>query len=461
MPATLKKVTGLLVISTLSYLTASPIESEARAQRVVRPNVLIILTDDQRATGTMGVMPETRRVFARNGTEFSHAFATTPLCCPSRASIFTGRYAHNHGVKNNESIAALDHKSTVQHYLKRSGYRTAIFGKFLNSWPLDSDPPHFSDWGIFANSSLVAPGSKWNVNGFRRAVSTYSTDYISNRAVRFLRTSERRDKQPWLMYLSTAAPHLPARPEQDHARAPVGYWDGNPAVAEKDRTDKPPYVRERTATRAELRRARRNQLRSLMSVDDLVERVFGTLERYGDKAHTLAFFMSDNGFLWGEHGLHAGGSQKRSPYSPSVRIPLFMRWPGRVGAGDIRRRLAANIDVAPTILEAVGVSPDPSKPIDGIPLLGERVRRRLLLEHYVDLGRIPEWAATYTRAYQYIEYYEDDGLTPTFREYYELERDPWQLDNLLGDRDPRNDPDIAHTAEQLDVDRRCVGAACP
>ncbi|MDQ3783713.1 MAG: sulfatase [Actinomycetota bacterium] len=406
-------------------------------------------------------MPETRRIFKKNGTQFTKAFATTPLCCPSRASIFTGRYAHNHGVKNNESAGVLDQESTVQHYLNRAGYRTAFFGKFFNSWPLGTDPPYFHRWAVFPSSGLVSSGTDWNVNGDVRAVTTYSTDYIADRAVRFLGGSEARDDRPWLMYLSTAAPHVPARPEKDHAEAPVGYWPGNPAVFEKDRSDKPPFVRERSVTLDRIRILRRNQLRSLMSVDDLVERVFGKLKLLNDKKNTLAFFMSDNGFLWGEHGLYAEGSQKRSPYKPSVKLPLFMRWPGRVEAGTTRTRLAANIDVAPTILRAAGLQPDGAYPMDGIPLLGHRSRKRLLLEHYVDLGRIPEWAATYTQAYEYIEYYGDDGLTPTFREYYDLDSDPWQLNNLLADRDPTNDPDIAPIAEQLDADRRCVGAGCP
>jgi arylsulfatase A-like enzyme len=451
-----------VVVATVAVAClAVPLREQAPAQPARRPNVLIILTDDQRASGTMSVMPETRRVFKRNGTEFTHAFATTPLCCPSRASIFTGRYAHNHGVKNNESPGLLDQESTVQRYLDSDGYRTAFFGKYFNSWPIRADPPHFDRWAVFANSALVSPGTDWNVNGVVQAVKTYSTDYIADQAVRFLAGSEGSDDQPWLMYLATAVPHLPARPESAHADAPVGYWPGNPAVFERDRRDKPPFVRDRSVALEEIRMVRRNQLRSLKSVDDLVERVFATLEKLDDKANTLAFFMSDNGFLWGEHGLHAQGSQKRSPYKPSVKLPLFMRWPGHVEAGAARNRLVANIDVAPTILGAAGLDPDRSYPMDGIPLDADRPRRRLLLEHYVDPGRIPEWAATYTHEYEYIEYYGDDGSTPAFREYYDLESDPWQLDNLLLDGDPANDPDIAGIAEQLHADRRCIGAACP
>jgi N-acetylglucosamine-6-sulfatase len=170
--------------------------------------------------------------------------------------------------------------------------------------------------------------------------------------------------------------------------------------------------------------------------------------------------MSDNGYLWGEHGL-ALNSGKRPPYVPSVKIPMVLRWPGRVPAGETTRRLAANIDVAVTALDAAGVESRPRWPLDGRSLLRDRARRRLLLEYWVDVGRTPEWAATQTAAYQYIEYYEEDGSTVAFREYYDLLGDPWELRNLLADRGRRNDPNVDYLSERLDEDRRCEGAECP
>lgn len=112
------------------------------------PNILIILTDDQRAA-TLRVMPAVRRWFRRDGTRFTHAFATTPQCCPSRASIFTGEWAHNHGVNNNEQARQIDHRSTIHAILKEAGYRTAISGKFLNKWGVEQRPPFFHRWAIF------------------------------------------------------------------------------------------------------------------------------------------------------------------------------------------------------------------------------------------------------------------------------------------------------------------------
>jgi arylsulfatase A-like enzyme len=424
-----------------------------------RPNVLIIMTDDQRA-GTIKYMPRTRRWFKRAGTSFINAYSTTPLCCPSRTSIFTGRYAHNHGVKNNHLTDELEQKSTLQRYLKEAGYRTALFGKYLNSWAVTWDPPYFDAWATWSRGGGHYYNNQWNVRGRVKTIKKYSTDFIKRRAVRFLERAERDDRRPWLLYLTPVAPHRPFTPEPDYARARVPVWKSNPAVSERDKRDKPPYVQQKRVRLKRVEQIRRQQLRTLMSVDELVGRVFGLLKRQNEKRRTVAFFLSDNGYLWGEHGL-ALNTGKRPPYVPSVRIPMVVRWPGRVGASKTTRRLVANIDVAPTVLDAANVEPSSRWPLDGRSLLGGGARRRLLLEYWVDVGRTPEWAATQTAAYQYIEYYEEDGTTVAFREYYDLAGDRWELRNLLADRGDGNDPDVDELSERLDEDRGCEGSDCP
>ena len=426
----------------------------ARAQTPLPPNILIILTDDQRRPGTLEVMPATRRIFRRGGTDFVNAFSTTPLCCPARASIFTGQYAHNHQVRTNGDGENLDQQATMQRYLQERNYRTAIFGKYMLGSPITAPPPHFDEWAIFRRSTYSYRGGEWNVNGQVRTIDRYSTRYIADKAAGFVAGTEELDIQPWMMFLSTAAPHKPYLAENRYRDAPLPRWRPTPAMNENNLDDKPPYFRAYAGPRTG-RQTRDAQLRTLMSVDDMIEKVFDTLRATGEERDTLAIYISDNGFLWGEHRL----VHKKFPYLPSVEIPLLMRWPGRVTAGARDRRLAANIDLLPTVLEAALISPDEEHPIDGRSLLAEGSRDRLLLEYWQERA-LPSWASTITRDYQYIEYYDSNGNF-LFPEYYDLANDPWQLHNRFGDREPSNDPDDGPLSEQLSLDRNCVGSSCP
>jgi arylsulfatase A-like enzyme len=426
----------------------------AAAQQGARPNVLIILTDDQRIE-SMGPMRRTRALFKRGGTDFVNAYATTPLCCPSRASILTGRYAHNHGVRTNADAPELDPESTVQRYLGDAGYRTGIVGKYLNSWK--GPPSHFEQWHTFENVSKYK-GARFNSNGVVRKVKKYSTDYIADRARGLIRQFELTDSKPWFIVVSTWAPHTPAQAAKRHRNSKVGNWAGNPAVFEADRTDKPAYVQAKSAGFKGGRRLRERQLRTLKAVDELVERVFRTMTSLGEADDTLAFFLSDNGIMWAEHGMKS----KTTPYTPAIKVPLFVRWPGRVPQNVPDPRIAATIDIVPTILEAAGISPDPEYPLDGRSLLDGTTRDRLLLELTGGNNQIdaPTWASTLTTGYQYIEYYDDLSGAVTFREYYDLVNDPYQLENLLADPDPENDPPIDEQSAlglRLARDRRCEG----
>jgi arylsulfatase A-like enzyme len=424
-------------------VTAIPSGSATRAHGATpRPNVLIIITDDQR--GGLNVMPDTRKWFGQGGTGFTNAYATTPQCCPSRSSIFTGRYAHNHGVLTNGSTANLDHGTTVQYHLNQGGYATAIFGKFLNGWPLANAPPNFDTWSIFNSPYPSYVGREWNVDGVVQKIDRYPTRYIADRAISFVRNAA----QPWFMVLAPPNPHEPYTAERVYAQADVGRWAGNPAVFESDRSDKPPYVRNAAYSFADGNDVRTRQLRSLMSVDDMVDRIFVTLGNVGVRRNTLAFFISDNGFLWAEHGLKP---QKAVPYTPAIQVPFFARWPGHLPGGATDSRLVANIDIAPTILSATLGTAPPA--IDGRSLLSNHTRDRLLLEAWrSNNAEIPPWASTLTRGGQYVEYY-GPGNETVFREFYDLTADPWQLENL-------GQPPPGWT-ERLTSDRICAGAGCP
>jgi arylsulfatase A-like enzyme len=445
--------------------TFPPAGPAARAQTAPgpgRPNVLLIITDDQRME-SMGPMRKTRAWFKRGGTEYVNAFATTPLCCPSRASIFTGRYAHNHLVRTNADAAELAPRSTLAYYLRQDGYQTAIVGKYLNSWT--GQPSHFEQWHTFENRSGYK-NVPINSNGVIHRVKRYSTDYLSSRARALVRGFESQDAKPWFMVVGTWAPHTPANAEKKYRRTKVGRWGGNPAVFEEDRSDKPLFVQDKEAAFKGGKKLRTRQLRTLKSVDDLVDRVFGTMSLMGETGDTLAFFLSDNGIAWAEHGMKT----KATPYFPAVRVPMFARWPGQVPAGVQEPGLVANVDIAPTVLEAAGVAPDPAVPLDGRSLLSPFQRDRLLLEFQGGNNQpgVPTWAANLTADAQYVEYYDDATGAVSFREYYDLINDPYQLTNLLGDADPTNDPppdEQTRLSLRLSRDRQCLGRegpqACP
>ncbi|MGH2664039.1 MAG: sulfatase-like hydrolase/transferase [Actinomycetota bacterium] len=443
-----QKVT-LAAIAFLLPLSGMP--PHPAAGQASRPNILIILTDDQRATDTMQVLPKTLRWFADGGTTFGNAFATTPVCCPSRASIMTGRFAHNTGVLTNRDQALLNQDSTIQRYLNGAGYRTAVLGKFINEWPLDQDPPHFDRWAIM---NPAYDDATFNVDGTVEQIPGYTTDVISDMAVGLLDDFEANDADPWFLFLNPYASHEPWIPEKDYENADVGAWSGNPAVFETDKRDKPAYVRRARHTLEQAQLDRQGQLRSLMSVDDLVDQVLQKVEAVGEQ-DTLAFFLSDNGFFWSEHGL----TSKNQAYTQSIQIPMFMRWPGRVQTGAKDGRPVGNIDVVPTIMEATGVTPAPEFPVDGRSLLNPAARQKILAEGWQTGSRGP-WASIRSPAYQYVEYYLNNGTTVKYREYYDLAADPWQLRNLFGDGTTKNDPFIGALHQELAAARTCVGASC-
>jgi arylsulfatase A-like enzyme len=449
--------TGLLLLLVAAFASA---DAQAASKR---PNILVIVTDDQ-PLETLEVMPATRKLFVDGGRTYPNAFVTTPLCCPSRASILTGRYAHNHGILTQEP-QSFDVRTTLPRYLKRARYLNGLAGKYLNRWGASPSyapmsPPYFDLWASTRPNWDGYYGTVFNVNGQVERIWRYSTDFIGRQTILSLRSFERRDDRPWFMYTAPVAPHAPYIAKPAYRYMPVSPWFGTPSVFEADRTDKPSYVQKQTQSFEQGEAVRAAQLRTLMSVDAMVNAIFSELTRLGEDRDTLAFFVSDNGYLWGQHGI----INKTVPYLPSVKVPLMVRWPGRVRAGSVDRRLVANIDLAPTIAQAAGATVD-GPPMDGRPLFDRRwTRDHLLVEYFAgDTAPAPTWGSLTAPTYQFVEYYDEDGNV-TFREYYDLVRDPWQLTNTLADSDAGNDPDLARVAalsRRLAQEQRCVGAACP
>jgi arylsulfatase A-like enzyme len=461
---TTRRSTALIAAGTIAAAfvaaTAFGAEQKVAAPAVAPangPNILMIVTDDQRVN-SLGYMPQTKRWFVSGGRRYTRAVATNPLCCPSRASIFSGDYSHNHGVLTNEDALELDQSTTVQAALQSAGYQTFISGKYLNDWDVAVDPPHFDQWAIFADDSTTVNlyrNETWSINGSIEKQPEYTTQLVHDYALDFLEQSEADDDRPWLLYMFPFAPHAPYTPDDIYSDADVGTWKGNPAVF-GSRRDKPPWVRSEHSSLKEGRKIRKGQLRTLMSVDDVVGDVMEALGEMGERSNTLAVFTSDNGLHWGEYGL----TVKRFPYKPSFLVPLILRWPGKIVPGTTSNKLVANIDLAPTALDAAG-QPDPAT--DGRSLLDPGKRDRLLMESWasnLQSDDLPDWAATYTGDSQYTEYYnESEELI--FREYFDLKADPYQLDNLLRDGNPDNNPDVGDLSAELGEDRVCEGMNCP
>lgn len=449
----------LFTLASVAFLACSSPGAPAALENSVAPaltppNILIIVTDDQRA-GTMRVMPETRRWFARGGRRYPHAFVTTPLCCPSRTSILTGRFAHNHGVHWNASWG-VPHRRMLQRYLSGAGYHTAIVGKFLNGWGIRQNPPYFDRWATTDGS----PGYydvEFNLNGAVKRIPGYATSFMARKSVSLLDHFERDDSRPWFLYIAAYAPHRPSIPEPRFVNATVPRWSLNKAAFELDLGDKPPWVKKEQTSLGATERRRADQLRTLMSVDELVGDVFRELGALGERRDTLAIFLSDNGMMWREHGLLG----KRYPYTYSVKVPLFLRWPGHVEPGSSDSRTVTNVDLAPTISDVTGFVPD--TPMDGKSLFDRWSRPHLFTEYWRtrDHMAIPGWDSIRTAHVHYTQYYGPTRPSVIYREYYRLDSDPWELRNLLHDGDPSNNPPTRWLRELIRQYRSCSGTTCP
>lgn len=407
-----------------------------------RLNVVVIVSDDERLDADRR-MPNVQRLLAREGVRFDRYYTTTSECCPSRASILTGQYPHHTGVVANfgrHGYPSFDDRSTLATWLHDAGYTTALVGKYLNGYTLDGDhraPPGWDRW--IAMDSV--PEERYyrytlNENGRRvyygRRPTDYSTTVLTRKAVGFIRTAQK----PFFLYFAPVAPHLPAIPAP-RDRGSIGTLPPlhSPAFDEADISDKPWRARfERTFTPRgaayDLDEVRRRQLETMRSLDRSVGRVVGELRRRKLLDRTVIVYVSDNGFLWGEHRL--GG--KIWPYEESIHLPLAIRTPWREGDGTVDRHMTLNVDLAPTIAALAGVRP--GIPQDGrslVPFLHGRDRPWRVdgLVEYRGPGQLrrggpPPFRALRTRRFLYVAY--DNG----WRELYDMRRDPWQLANVAG-----------------------------
>lgn len=383
-----------------------------------RPNVVMMIVDDMRADD-LQYMPRTRKLLGDGGVTFANSFAPYPLCCPARASIFTGQYTHNHCVYSTSApyaFPALKDQSTLATWLQDGGYSTVFLGKYMNGYgylprpgrttgnSLSYVPPGWSDWRAAIEGGLPKGhpdyGSTYfyfnttlsdNGRGFSNYKGQYQSDVFGTLSRRII-LDRAASKKPFFLYASYAAPHNGGPQESDDVKyvtddqgnsvkfgSPArpdwvkGMFDDVITAApgadwvDPDPSDKPEHLRNRPAPNtAELEamlRVTRQRAESLYVVDKAVKRTVQALADSGELDNTLVIFTSDNGYFLGEQGIRVG---KILPHDPSLRTPLLMRGPG-IPAGEVREDPFLSIDFAPTIAAAARVTP--RLPVDGMSML--------------------------------------------------------------------------------------------
>jgi N-acetylglucosamine-6-sulfatase len=460
---------GLTAVATLSGSAAG----ESKSSSAVRPNVLVLMTDDQ-TVESMRVMPNVKTLIADQGVTFDNSFVSYSLCCPSRSTFLTGQYAHNHGVWGNTApnggYYKLDSTNTLPVWLQRAGYQTIHLGKYLNQYGTRNPreiPPGWGQWyGTPDPSTYRYLNYQINENGnlvqFGNAAADYKTDVESRLAVDLL-SRQAADPRPFFMWVAFLAPHSgnprdaddpsgiatpspAARHKNRFANEPL---PTPPSLNEADMSDKPAAMRNRPlltpARLAAIRESYQQRLESLLAVDEAVAQIVNELTRIGKLDNTYIIFTSDNGFFHGEHRVAAG---KVLLYEPSIRVPLLIRGPG-IPTGQRRSQFVGNIDLAPTIVQATGAQP--GRVMDGRSLI-PFAKDKLLQSGRDILLETPTYAGVRSPNWLYAEHVTGE------KELYNLARDRYELNSLQ--TNPDYDRMEANLAMRLARLRQCKGAVC-
>ena len=367
-------ITGMALGLITVTGTAEPTSTAAAPDP--RPNILLITTDDQNLTD-LRFMPRTRRLLGRAGVTFHAMLSPHPLCCPARASLLTGQYAQNNGVRSNKpallgGFRRLDNTSTLATWLHDAGYRTGFVGKYLNGYRGQGPDfqPGWDIWSPVVRSVYRYYGYTLQESGERRTYPKLNlTDLVSRKTVAYIR--QLSGDEPFFLWSSHLSPHsqcakedcgappVPSRRHRrdfPHANSPSLR---DPAFNEDDVTDKPAFIsRLPKAGVAHVNTLFRARIRSLQAVDEAVAAAVRQLSREGELGSTLIIFTSDNALLLGEHRF----LNKNVPYEPNLRVPLLVSGLD-VPTGAKRRSVVTTNDIAPTILDAADVRP--GRTVDG------------------------------------------------------------------------------------------------
>jgi N-acetylglucosamine-6-sulfatase len=411
-----------------------------------RPNILFVLTDDQR-WDELEYMPQLQERVIGKGVTFSHGVVSNPLCCPSRSTILTGQYSGTNGVWNNNArtqggwptfYANGDESHTIAVALHDADYHTGMIGKYMNGYGgyPEHVPAGWDRWFALTNGFFFGPSA--SDQGVLREYDpkVYQTDLLGQQAVDFI-DSAPSDK-PLFLYWAPHAPHLPATPaprDGGTLASEMSPWRP-PSYDEADMSDKPWYMQEKPlwtpAQTAQWDATRQNMYESLISVDRWLGQIIAKLASTGRLRNTLIVFTSDNGFLLGEHRR----TGKVVPYEESIRVPFIMRWDAAGWTVPATKdHLVSNVDFAHTFATAAGTSVPGDQGEDLVGLIEGDLgwRPDILLEHYqgsdVDGATGLSYCGIRTARFMYTQYY--NGV----EELYDLEADPYELTNLAGDPD--------------------------
>jgi arylsulfatase A-like enzyme len=449
---------GLAVLALGWSVAALP---EVRGTEDPRPNVIVIVTDDQSddtIPSPYEVMPFLQR-WALDPRDhwivFENGYVNTPLCCPSRATMLTGRFSHHTGVRDNEDAHLFDESSTLATWLRDAGYHTGLVGKYLNLYPFGRRgfaPAGWDRWwgrehgpvtSLYYDYSMFEQD---HVVRYGHTDADYATDVLADQATEFVR--EAPADRPYFLWFAPTAPHPPwvAAPRDEGAFSGLAV-PTPPSVGEADVSDKPAWVRRLApmgdAQRALQREHRRDSYAALLAVDDAIYQIMNAVRARGDLAETVVVFTSDNGLAFGEHRW----TKKSCPYEACLGVPFMIRVPGAPHRTE--RAIVSAADIAPTIAELSG-APIPTA-LDGVslvPLLLTGSREGLpgeVFAEWVGDQAIPAWWEIRTRRFAYIE------LGTGERELYALRDDPYELVNVVDA--PAFEGDVSRLAATLEAYR--------
>jgi N-acetylglucosamine-6-sulfatase len=453
------------VLTSIAWFSEAAAKPQASGKR---PNVVFILTDDQRwdQLGCEGhpflKTPNLDRL-ADEGARFANMFVTTSLCSPSRASYLSGLYANTHGVVNNFT----DYPHELPSFPRRlqdSGYHTGYVGKWHMGEEDDSKRPGFDYWISHAGQGKYYD-TEFNINGERKVVRGYYTHVVTDMAIDWLKSDH--GGRPFMLIFGHKAPHTPFTPEKKYEHIYDHINIGYPRTA-FDLAGKPKWVEERldtwhgiygpiygfrekfpdrtAASVVHFDNFVRAYTATIKSVDDSVGRVYKALNEMGQLDNTLLIFAGDNGMFLGEHGM----TDKRAMHEPSIRVPLVVRYPALARPGTVIEQQVLNIDLAPSIVEACGA--EPLRNIHGESWVGllkgdtQGWRRAWYYEYNYEkqFPYTPNVRGVRTDQWKYVRYPHGDGGPDRHKaELYDLKKDPGERHNLI------DDPKCATIAKRL------------